>query len=448
MLQPLSSIQTTFLEPTERALGLDHYFAIAKRRIFYFLIPFVVVLLSGALIVAIQRPIYRAEGKILVETQDIPKDLVRPTITDTANQRIQVIQQRIMTRDNLLQIVKKFGLFAAEQQWMSSSQILDLMKERTELKLVDLGISSQQNNLTIAFTLGFEYENPQVAAAVANEFLTLILNEDAVNRSNRAGETTKFLEQEVQRLQGVLVATQTRITELALKSADPDKGASDQSYTEQRAELNKLKLELVQMSANYSGAHPQVIALQKRIAVLEKLVAKTPDRLQADNGISLLKQQLTSTETSLDEANKKLSAARLGENLERNQQSERLQVIEQPIAPQKTIKPNRPKLFALVFILAGVAGFGALALAETLDKSIHSSQELATVVDSRLIVGIPYITTALETGKKKGRLVFLMVGLGLLALAAVGIAFYLGLSLDLSSWFDRSWLQRLTRLLK
>ena len=444
MLQPLGSIQPTFLEATERALGLDHYLAIAKRRIFYFLIPFVVVLLFGALIVAIQRPIYRAEGKILVETQDIPKDLVRPTITDTANQRIQVIQQKIMTRDNLLQVVKKFGLFAAEQQWMSPSQILDLMKERTQFQLVDLGVPSQPNNLTIAFTLGFDYENPQIAAAVANEFLTLILNVDVVNRTNRAGETTKFLEQEVQRLQGVLAATQTRITEL---TANPDKGPSDQ-FADQRAELNKLKLDLVQKSAIYSGAHPEVIALQKRIAALEKLVAKTPDRLQSDNGISSLKQQLTATETNLDEANKKLSEARLGESLERNQQSERLQVIEQPVPPQKPIKPNRPKLLALVFILAGVAGFGALALAETLDKSIHSSQELATVVDSRLIVGIPYITTASETGRKKNRLVLLMVGLGLLALAALGTALYLGLSLDLSSWVDRSWLERLTRLSK
>ncbi len=176
--------------------GLEHYIALAKRRLFYFVIPFVVALVLGSLIVAIQRPIYQAEGKILVETQDIPADLVRPTITDTANQRIQVIQQRIMTRDNLLEIVKKFGLFPSQQRWMSSSQILDLMRERTKLKLVDLTLPTQQYNLTIAFTLSFEYENAETAARVANEFLTLVLSEDARNRTNRAAETTKFLEQE------------------------------------------------------------------------------------------------------------------------------------------------------------------------------------------------------------------------------------------------------------
>src|SRR5208282_1214275 len=122
----------------------------------------------------------------------IPIDLVRPTVMETANQRVQVIQQRIMTRDNLLAIVKKFDLFPSQQRWMSSSQLLDLMRERTKLKLVDLTLPTQQNNLTIAFTLSFDYEYPDIAARVANEFLTLVLSEDARNRTNRAAETTKF----------------------------------------------------------------------------------------------------------------------------------------------------------------------------------------------------------------------------------------------------------------
>src|SRR3974390_2734949 len=104
MLQSYSSTQQVFAEDRGHDVGLDHYLAIAKRRICYFLIPFVVTFALAALIIAIQHPLYQAQGKILVETQAIPAELVRSTVTDTANQRIQVIQQRIMTRDNLLAI--------------------------------------------------------------------------------------------------------------------------------------------------------------------------------------------------------------------------------------------------------------------------------------------------------------------------------------------------------
>jgi uncharacterized protein involved in exopolysaccharide biosynthesis len=451
MLQSYSSAQQGFAEERDNDLGLHHYLALAKRRIFYFLIPFVVVFLLAAVIVAVQHPLYQAQGKILVETAAIPADLVKPTVTDTANQRIQVIQQRITTRDNLLGIIKKFALFPSQQQWMSASQLIDLMKERTELKLVDLTLPTQGPNLTIAFTLSFEYENPQIATAVANEYLTLILNEDARNRANRAAETTKFLEQEVRRLQGEEAVIQAKITEISLKPPDPTEDMPEQLKTQQ-TELARLKLELIEKSSTYSNAHPDVIRLKKRIAALEKAVTDAPAAPQAtprsDSGIGALRRQLVGTENALEDANRKLSAARLGESMERNQEAERLQVLEQPVVPQRPNKPNRPKLLALAFVLAAMTGIGAVMAAETLDKSIHNVRELAGIVDSRLIVAIPYIATTAEARRRRGRIGLLFGGIGVVALAAFAFAIYLGLSLDLSSWTDRSWTDQLTHLFK
>src|SRR5215470_12650525 len=149
MLQSYAAPHQALYEERPSDAGLAHYLAIAKRRLFYFLVPFILVLAIGSAIVAIQVPIYLAEGRILVESQDIPTDLVRPTVTDTANQRIQVIQQLIMTRDNLWGLVTKYGLFASQREYMTTTQIIELMRERTKLLLVDLTRANQQNNLTI-----------------------------------------------------------------------------------------------------------------------------------------------------------------------------------------------------------------------------------------------------------------------------------------------------------
>src|SRR5262249_1597162 len=148
--------------------------------------------------------------------------------------------------------------------------------------------------------------------------------EDARNRATRAAETTKFLEQEVNRLQGALTSIGTQITEITLKPPDPKTAPPDQ-LKEQRAELARLKLELIQKSATYSSAHPEVTTRHKRIAVLEKLIAATPAAAasepdaQPNNSVELLnlKHQLASTQAALEEANRKLSAARLGESMER-----------------------------------------------------------------------------------------------------------------------------------
>jgi uncharacterized protein involved in exopolysaccharide biosynthesis len=437
MLQSYSAQQqqAVLYEDRGSAPALAHYLAVAKRRLRHFLIPFIVILGVGGVIVAVQRPIYLAEGRILVETQDIPADLVRPTVTDTANQRIQIIQQRIMTRDNLLAIVNKFGLFARQREWMSGTQLLDLMKERTQLKLVDLTRPTQQNNLTIALTLSFEYENPELAMRVANEFLTLILNEDARTRTNRAMETTKFLARETKRLEGELGAIDAQISELRRRPRTTA-ATINLAASQINMQLANAKADLAQKSALYSPAHPDVKMLKKKVAALEEIAAKTPQTPQtaqiapSETGLEEVERQRLSIEKNLEEANHKLTAARLGESLERDQQSERLQVIEQPALPQKPIKPNVPKLLAMVFALAAMAGVGVAVGAESLDGTIRTSQDLVGTVEKHLIVAIPYISTIAETSRKKRRSRIRLWGLGITLLAALSIGLYFAWSTD------------------
>src|SRR5262245_9855511 len=90
--------------PVEHEFDIWHYIAIARKRFYYLLIPFILILVTGFSIVMLLPAVYLAEGKLLVESQQIPTELVRPTITASAKERIQVIEQRIMTRENLVAI--------------------------------------------------------------------------------------------------------------------------------------------------------------------------------------------------------------------------------------------------------------------------------------------------------------------------------------------------------
>jgi uncharacterized protein involved in exopolysaccharide biosynthesis len=441
----------------DEAFDLSRYLTVAKRRLFYFAIPFVLVLIGGFLISAIQRPIFRAEGRILVESPEIPVDLVRPTVTAVAAERIQAIEQRLMNRDNLLAIVKKFGLFTSEQKWMSGTQLLDVMRERAEISLVDVegdinrgrsGLHLGNGHSAMAFTISFEYETPDLAQKVANEFLTMVLDEDVRARTARAAETTKFLAREVKRLQEELDRVTTQVAEL--KRIDANEHALEKSKSQQ-ALLTAMKADLIQKSSVYSDSHPLVKSLRKRIATLEREISDSPkvEATTSASGANLeaLEEQQTSLENNLEETNKKLAAARLGESLERNQQSEHLQVIEQPVVPQKPIKPKRLKLFAMSFALAVMVGGGCVLLAELLDQSIHGSEDLAGVIDSQLLVSIPYITTSQEIRAKRRRMIMVWMALLAVLMAGLALALYIGIQVDFS-WFDRPWLDFLTRLSK
>jgi uncharacterized protein involved in exopolysaccharide biosynthesis len=430
MLQKLNFEDEIFEPDRSHLLRPAFYWELIKRRWLYFFLPFVVIALGGAALTYLWPAVYLSEGKILVQSQQIPTELVRPTVTNAAQERIQVIEQRTMTRDNLVAMIDKFQLFPDKRTLMSVTQLVELMKKSTKIEPIAQPLAfvrsySPNVNPTIVFTVGFEYPDPETATRVANELITRILNEDLRDRTSRATDTTKFLAREVQKLQADSAAIDAKIEQA---KASQVRRSNPASPDQQATQLAQLKAELVQKSAFYSDRHPTMQAIKRQIAVMEKAAPLPVPQAgpEAPAGLDALETQQTNIQKSLEVASAKLAAARQGETLERDQQSEKLEVIEQPTFPQEPIRPNRPKLAGLSLLLALAVGGGLALLVEVTDKAIRRSGDIFGLVESQLVVSIPYITTKAELRRRKRRILLMMIGLVLLVvLAAVGAYLFL-----------------------
>jgi uncharacterized protein involved in exopolysaccharide biosynthesis len=394
----------------DQSLDIRRYINILKRRKALLIFPFIVVLAVGFAVTMMLPAVYRSEARMLVETQQIPTTLVQPTVTASAKERIQVIEQRVKTRDNLLGIVNKFKLFPPERFSLSGSDALEKMRDRISMTPVELDQVRRRNDtITIAVSVGFEHENPQIARAVANELVTIILNEDARNRTNRAAETTRFLAREVKRLESEIASIDAQILEAKRKSTD--------TVSEKVAlQLIALRAELREKSTLYSERHPEINRIQRQIASLEAVAAATAP---ANNLLEGLQNKRENLQKNLESTSQKVATARLGESLERDQFSERLEVLEQAVLPQKPVKPNRIKLLALVVALAVAAGVGSLLVAEMLDNSIRSSRDLFSLIDPQALVTIPYIATRAEVARRKARMRWMAGGITVSCLLVV-----------------------------
>jgi uncharacterized protein involved in exopolysaccharide biosynthesis len=416
MLQKVNLDEETEEQGQSNLLRPAFYWELLKRRFFYFLIPFVLVVAIGVGAALVWPATYLSEGKILVQSQQIPTELVRPTVTNAAQERIQVIEQRLMTRDNLVAIVDKFGLFPTQRNLMSVTQLVEMMKKKTTIATVNqqLSFSKRTDNPTIVFTVGFEDSDPAVASRVANELVTRILNEDIRDRTSRASDTTKFLKREVERLQAENAAMEAKIAQAKEAQLAPGSASAIDPLTQ-------LKSEYLQKSAFYSEKHPVMKALKRQIDAAEKMAAPgAPNQV----GLDALQSQHEAIQKNLEAATAKFSAAQLGEALEKNQQSEKLEMLEQPTVPQEPIKPNRPKIMALSLLAAFAAGAGLVLLLEMLDMTIRRSTDVYSIVDSQLVVAIPYITTKGEQIQSKRRLQLLIIAV-ILALFVMLFVMYL-----------------------
>ena len=427
MLQKVNFDDQIFEPDRSHLLRIGYYIDLVRRRWPCFVIPFMAIALAGATIVYLWPPTYLSQGKILVQSQQIASELVRPTVTNAAQERVQVIEQRTTTRDNLLAIMDKFQLFPEERKWMSATQVVDLMKKSTKIALVLQPLSfaklySPNPNPTIVFTVGFEHSDPQIATQVANELVSGILSEDLRDRTSRASDTTKFLAREVQKLQAESAAIDAKIEQAKVAQARPPANSPDQPAVQ----LAQLKAELAQKSALYSDRHPAMQALKRQVAAMEQAAALHVSQAGAEGvpmGLDVLEAQQAAVEKSLEAASAKLAAARQGEALEREQQSEKLEVIEQPTLPQEPIRPDRRKIAVLSFLLALIAGGSLAFLIEVTDVSIRRSSEVLGLIDSVLVVSIPYITTNAELRGRKVRSWLIVFGLIAVTVLAIVVAY-------------------------
>ena len=233
---------------------------------------------------------------------------------------------------------------------MSATQLVDAVKKNTKIEPFEdpwRSSSVRSENPTIVFTVGFEYADPQTATQVANELVTRILSEDLRDRTSRATDTTQFLTKRSPKTAGG-------------ECRDRSQGCPGQAFTDQvpqtpprtdpPVQLAQLRADYAQKSALYSDQHPIMQAMKRQIAALEKVVGPAVTRLPPTRSSKRCRPSSKHVRRIWKRLRRSLSAARLGETLERNQQSEKLEVIEQPTAPQEPIRPNRPKIAGITVV--------------------------------------------------------------------------------------------------
>lgn len=202
---------------------MEKIFRILRRRLKLFSITAAVVAILGFILVITIPSMYRSTALILIEQQDIPSDLVKSTITSYADERIQVISQRVMTTTNLTEVMKKYELYKEERDKNTREEVLEMMRKDINLQMISAQVidpqSGRPTQATIAFNLAYENRSPDLAQKVTNELLTLYLNENLKSRTEKAAQATGFLDQEMQKLTDEISVLEKELADFKVKNA-------------------------------------------------------------------------------------------------------------------------------------------------------------------------------------------------------------------------------------
>lgn len=180
------------------------------------------------------------------------------------------------------------------------------------------------------------------------------------------------------------------------------------AYINIQAQLNSVNSSLDALKSSRTIVKRRLQDYAQRI---ERTPALEPDYL------TLARDRDTSAHKYQD-IRSRLLEAKVSEGLEVQRKGERFSLIDPPGLPESPEKPNRKAIVLLGIILAMAGGAGAAALAEHLDHSIRTPEQLVRVTQAFPLAVIPYLpnrTDLARATKRRNRIRF--AGLGAVALA-------------------------------
>ena len=192
---------------------IKFYLALILRRLPVMALIAIVAVGMGVAI-AVQLPnVYSTSARLLVVGAEIPDELASSTVNTGAAEQLDVIQQLLLTRANLIDIANRHSVFPNVRD-MTPDSIVEQMRRRTSIR------STSGRDRATLMTISFEASDPQTAANVVNDYVTLVLNENVRYRTDRAEGTESFFNQEVSRLSDDLDIQKDRILRFKQTNAD------------------------------------------------------------------------------------------------------------------------------------------------------------------------------------------------------------------------------------
>ena len=435
---------------------IDEFLGLLLRR--RLLIAAVTVALSVlVLLYALSRPvIYEAASVIQVETPTIAEGSGTP-VAGASAQRLQTIQQRLTTREALLGMIDRHGLYAGLP--VSNDQKVHFLRMAVRFEPV-ASVASQAYGApqqVSALIIYAQADSADKAARVANDFAQGVLDASSEGQNSRAREALTFFVEENKRLEGQIEATEAEIADFRNANADALPDLREARRTEIRdieADLRTIEQSLVTLQSEKARIGQirtlrdaelrQIAALEAQEGLLQSqktaqearrtaLVAALSRGPEVEQALAALDRRLAQLQDQFAQSTRRMTEADTAQKLEERQQSERFALLERAVSPDYPVTGGRRKLAMAGAFGSLVAGIIAAFVMDVLNPVLRTRTQFERTLGLRPVVVIPDLPLARTARRLPGgavplaRRTFAAVSGGVARAASGGGTLILGL---------------------
>ncbi|HMO08598.1 MAG TPA: Wzz/FepE/Etk N-terminal domain-containing protein [Paracoccaceae bacterium] len=328
-------------------------------------------------------------------------------------QRLQAIQQRLTTRENLLVMIERHGLFTG----LALTQDEKVHALRSSIRFDPVAsaapvVYGSPPQLS-AVIVSARAETAELAARIANDFAQSVLDAGAERQAGRAQDTLDFFKTEERRLAAEIAAleaevaayaagnaralpawrdllrddlagieTELRAIDAAIAAAQAERRRIEEAGAQRQVERRQIGVLATEIAT--LGARRETLADQRGSLMAD--MARIPEIEQQLAGFARLQNQLQSRHGAVMA---RLAEADTAAKLEDLRKAERFTLLERATIPDYPATGMRRRLALWGTMISLLAGVVVAFLLDTLKPVVRTTGQMQRQVGLRPIVAIP-----------------------------------------------------------
>jgi polysaccharide chain length determinant protein (PEP-CTERM system associated) len=224
------------------------------RRRWVILVPFAIGIALAPMLARFAPERFQSETLIMVVPQRVPNSYVKPTVTQSVEERLPAITDQILSRSRLERIIQEMDLYKEER----SRQVMEDVVAQMRLD-VKTGVVGKEAD---SFRVSYVNNDAETARRVTERLASLYIEQNLTDRSNQAESTSQFLDSQLEQAKQRLVEQEKKLE--AYRRQHPG-----QLPTQMPANLQAIH----SATANLQSLHDSINRAQERRLLIERQIA-------------------------------------------------------------------------------------------------------------------------------------------------------------------------------
>jgi uncharacterized protein involved in exopolysaccharide biosynthesis len=293
---------------SRRTLDLEDYIDIARRHAGWIMGPTFFGVVTSVVVAFVLPNTYISQAEMQITPSQISSSIVQTTLSQLLTDRIQQMENEILSRTSLSNIIQdpRLDLYKTERANQPLEDVIETMRTR-DIRIQIVSLPSGSGMKASAFTIAFSYKDPHKAHDTVQALITRFQDANLTTQRTQQNVLTSFVHDELSEAKANLDKLNEQLTKFRI---------ANQGKLPEQSELNMAQLNSLQAQANAANdalnreaqeklelqTHLQTLQSQMDLLTLydrESQAATTPVVARQNERLLFLTKTIADTELQL-----------------------------------------------------------------------------------------------------------------------------------------------------